>query len=110
MAKKCYVTFVVHVVGDKPDRCFLCGNKEILGGWVAENAREMTKTDAGNFSLRARFNEGEMIAFKVLSGPSWRCVDKGIFGEEIENHVVIAASGIVKEITIYNWAELYSGH
>lgn len=104
MAKK-KVEFVV-TTKDKVNTLYLLGNTNELGAWNLNKASAMKFDSEKNaFVCSKMLEENETIEFKFISQKDWKTVEKGIFKEEITNHIAIVKKGLVIEIVINNFAE-----
>ena len=91
MAKYAFVNFEVETQRSC-DEIYICGSTHNLGGWDAAKAVVMNKVTPNKFTLRKRFNAGEVVEYKVLYAPDWQYVEKGMYGEEVANHTVTAGN------------------
>ena len=81
---------------------YIVGNTKNLSAWDAEKVK---LTKKGNkFSKSISFDKNEVVEFKILAGQCWGCVEKGAFGEEVENHAFAATEGLVVELEVNNFA------
>ena len=99
--KYCRVTFYAHP-REAVEEMYLCGENHASGEWVAELATKMTLTDKGWRAIKV-LPVGEPFEFKVLRINSWYGVEKGTWGEEIPNHVIVAEKGLVVDMDIPNF-------
>ena len=98
----CFINFVVNTFAPVSDM-YISGSTKNLGLWNASKAVQLTSTDGYKFTIRKRFRIGESVEYKVLTRRDWSKVEKGMFGEEIANHRIVADKGAVAEVTVYNW-------
>ena len=82
---------------------YIVGNTKNLSAWNADKAVKLTKK-GNKFSKSISFDANEVVEFKVLASNTWACVEKGAFGEEVENHVFTAAKDLVVELEVNNFA------
>ena len=102
----CAVTFTAVLNrADLADKLYICGNDAKLGGWNAEKAVALTKKGEGTFSKSIKLEKGSKIEFKILKAKCWDSVEKGMFGEEIVNHTVVADDKAEKQVVVYNFEE-----
>ena len=47
---------------------------------------------------------GEAVEFKVLAAKSFDAVEKGAYGEELQNHSFVASKGLTVEVEVVNFA------
>ena len=82
---------------------YIVGNTKNLSAWDAEKAVKLTKK-GNKFSKSISFDKNEVVEFKILACKSWGCVEKGAFGEEVENHAFAATEGLVVELEVNKFA------
>lgn len=73
---------------------YIVGSTKNLGNWDAKNAVALK-----DGSVTKMFEEGTKVEFKVLSAKTWDAVEKGVNGEELENHSFVASKE-VKSFTV----------
>lgn len=96
--KKCRVVLYAQPK-DPVDRLYICGEIHSAGEWDAAKAKPMKYTDKGWRAIKI-LPIGSVFAFKILKGQSWQNVEKGTWGEEIANHEIVAAKGLVVTMPI----------
>ena len=102
MAKKlCRVTLYAHPREDVQEM-YLCGVNHASGEWDAQLATPMRKTPDGWRAIKM-LPVGEPFEFKVLNSRNWQGVEKGTWGEEIPNHIIVAVKGLVVHMNIPNF-------
>ena len=99
--KKCRVIFYA-TTPQPADQLYLCGEPHNAGNWDAALAKPMKWTDKGWRAIKI-LPVGEVFEFKILRSRSWQDVEKGIWGEEIANHAIVAQKGLVVEMDIPNF-------
>ena len=99
--KKCRVIFYAHP-RESVEEMYLCGVNHASGEWHPEQSTRMKWTENGWRAIKI-LPVGEPFEFKVLCAKSWTAVEKGIWGEEISNHVVVAEKGLVVHMDIPNF-------
>ena len=72
--------------------------------WNPDKAIKMDYEN-GQFTLTEFYPRGFDLEFKITSNPGWEGVEKGMFGEEIENHSYTLDKDIVVEDIIHNFRE-----
>ena len=82
---------------------YIVGNTKNLSAWDAEKAVKLTKK-GNKFTKALSFDANEVVEFKVLAAKAWGCVEKGAYGEEVENHSFAAKEGLVVELEVNNFA------
>lgn len=99
------VTFCVDNQSNQQfDEVFVCGNHKKLGEWNPAKALCVKKNAKGVLSIDRKFIPGEVIEYKVLNAQDWANVEKGVWGEEVQNHTVtVGDSKTVSSVVVYNW-------
>ncbi len=92
------VKFVVNT--NASNNVYIIGSVPALGGWNPEKALEMKSEGNGVFTLSKLLATGGIVEFKVLSGKSWEKVEKGVYNEEIKNHIIAPEKGLVVDINV----------
>lgn len=100
--KTCNVKFEVVLEGPSTENVFLVGNLTNLGVWDEKKALLMKHEGNNVYSLTKRCPLDTDIEFKVLSSKDYKNVERGMFGEEIENHKLNSNEGKVS-IVVYNF-------
>ena len=98
----CFVNLVVNTFAPV-QHMYISGSTTNLGAWDPSRAISLSTDDGYRYTVRKRFRIGEEVEYKVLTRKDWRGVEKGMFSEELSNHVFKADKGVVAEITVYNW-------
>lgn len=80
------VKIIVHAAAG--EEIYVCGNIPQLGNWDAEKAVPIKKVNDGEYSITKMLPGGQMIQFKFLSAKDWKNVEKGMYGEELDNHIL----------------------
>lgn len=102
MEKKiCRVILYAHP-REAVEEMYLCGVNHASGEWDAKLATRMKWTEQGWRAIKM-LPVGEAFEFKVLRAPDWHGVEKGTWGEEIPNHVIVAEKGLVVHMDIPNF-------
>ena len=96
--KKCRVILYAHPHEDVA-AMYLCGVNHASGEWDARFASPMKYTDEGWRAIKI-LPVGQPFEFKVLCSRDWHGVEKGTWGEEIGNHVIVAEKGLVVHMDI----------
>lgn len=94
------VNVEIHVTTAGASELYLVGSTPNLGVWNVEKAVKFEKNSDGSFSVTKKFDEGQLVEFKVLSKKDWAFVEKGVYGEELENHLMTPHKGLVYELDI----------
>lgn len=81
---------------------YLVGSTKNLGEWDPKNAVKLEK-NGDVFTTSKLFENLSTIEFKFIRGKSYEYVEKGEWGEEIQNHSVVAVKGLVVDITVNNF-------
>lgn len=79
------------------EKVYVVGNTANLGAWDAKKAVELKAVEAGKFEASKKFDADAVVEFKVLAAKDWDAVEKGMWGEDLENHTFTAAKGLVVE-------------
>ncbi len=99
------VEFKVSVAG-KCKEVYLVGSVAALGEWDPKKAVKLELCDTCNKYTAAKLlPAGETVEFKVLSAKTWDAVEKGLYGEEVENHVIVPEKGLTVEVEVVNFAK-----
>ncbi|MCR5112704.1 MAG: hypothetical protein K6A63_02070 [Acholeplasmatales bacterium] len=79
----------------------------VISNYVDWNPDKAIKMDLenGQFTLTEFYPRGFDLQFKITSNPGWEGVEKGMFGEEIENHTYTLDKDIEVEDIIHNFRE-----
>lgn len=84
---------------------YITGNLGKLGDWNAAKAKAMKSDNMENFTLSVTgIKKGTEVAFKVLKDLTWEAVEKGMYGEDLENHVITVNGATQIEVGVSNWA------
>lgn len=98
--KNTKVEFKVSVSQDV-EHVYVVGSVKALGEWDATKAVELEKCEeCGKFTVSKLLPVGETVEFKVLSSKTWDAVEKGNFGEDVENHSLIVEPKLTVEVTV----------
>jgi hypothetical protein len=81
---------------------YLVGSTKNLGEWDPKNAVKLEK-NGDVFTTSKLFENLSTIEFKFIRGKSYEYVEKGEWGEEIQNHSVVAVKGLVVDLTVNNF-------
>ena len=98
------VTVTFKVAADV-EKVYVVGNTQNLGAWDCKKAVELKKTADGKFEVAKKFDANSTVDFKVLSAKDWEAVEKGIWGEELQNHSFTAAKGLAVEVGVSKFGE-----
>ena len=99
------VKVTIKVSAQGTDKLYLVGSTANLGNWDPKDAVKMDFCVAcGKFTVTKLFAEGTTVEFKVLKAKNYDGVEKGTWGEELENHSVVATKGLEVEVAVYNFA------
>lgn len=102
-AKTCKVTIKVTA---NVEKLFIVGSTKNLGAWDAKKAVELELcAECGAFVTTKQFDVDSVVEFKVLAAKDWAAVEKGMWGEELENHTFTAAKGEVVEVGVSNFGK-----
>ena len=86
-------------VNSNAKEVYIVGSTKNLGAWDAKAA-----VLAKDGVVSKRFEEGTKVEFKVLAAKSWDAVEKGVNGEELENHAFVATNDVKQfEINVANY-------
>ena len=80
------VEIIVHAAAG--EEIYICGNIPQLGNWDPKKALALKKVNDGEYSITKMLPEGQMIQFKFLCAKDWKNVEKGMYGEELDNHIL----------------------
>lgn len=87
--------------GSSEQDLYVVGNVSSLGAWDVSKAVKLELcAECGCFTAAKMLPAGEIIEFKVLSGKDWGAVEKGIYGEDVQNHTFVASKGVKVEIEV----------
>ena len=119
------VTVTFKVAADV-EKVYVVGNTQNLGAWDCKKAVELKKTDNGKFEVSKKFDanlhnavmtdeesdaEVDTITEEMLKGYTYKdevirhSVEKGIWGEELQNHSFTAAKGLAVEVGVSKFGE-----
>ena len=99
------VKVTIKVAAKNTDKLYLVGSTANLGNWDPKDAVKMEFCEkCGKFNVTKQFAEGTTVEFKVLKSKSYDGVEKGAWGEELENHTFVAAKGLEVEVEVFNFA------
>ena len=84
---------------------YIIGSSKSLGAWDINNAVEMKKDEKGIFSITKMMDPGEIVEFKVLKEKTWDAVEKGVYGQEIANHIISPQKGLVVNLEVARFAK-----
>ena len=104
-SKYCFVKLIVRVP-EGYEEAYICGNTANLGAWNAAKAVKLKKSDDA-FVIRKRFPVGAKIEYKALSCRNWGRVEKGAFGEELQNNCFTAEKGIIVQRNVATFNNEY---
>jgi len=97
---------VIKVAAKDAKEVYVVGNTQALGAWDAKKAVKCDFcTECGKFVLSKMMPAGEPVEFKFLAAKTWDAVEKGAYGEELENHGLVPAKGLVAEFEVVNFAK-----
>lgn len=100
------VSFVVYRLDNGfclDEAIYVCGNHPKLGAWNPENALALKLTKSGVYRLTRKLPEGYDLEFKIIRKPTWQTVEKGCYGEEIENHKYTLTQKTIAPVVISRW-------
>lgn len=87
-------------------KLYIVGSTKNLGEWNPKKAVELEYCEnCKAFYTDKLFPVGENVEFKVLSGKDWEYVEKGAYGEEVENHSFTPSKGLELVIEVLNFAK-----
>lgn len=84
---------------------YIVGSSNALGAWDINNAVEMKRDEKGLFTIAKMMEPGEIVEFKVLKEKSWDAVEKGVYGQEIANHIISPQKGLVVNLAVARFAK-----
>ena len=88
------------------EELFVVGSTKNLGEWDASKAVKLDYcNECKAFYTTKMLPAGETVEFKVLTSKDWATVEKGIYGEELENHSFVAEKGLEVVIEVKNFAK-----
>ena len=90
----------IRVNTNSASEVYLVGSIPLLGGWNPEKAIQLEKKGNGVFSTSKMLPTGQLVEFKVLAEKNWNRVEKGVYSEEVQNHVIAPEKGLVVEIDV----------
>ena len=79
---------------------YIVGNVVQLGNWDVKKAIKLDKTSDGIFNVSKLLATGQLIEFKLLADKDWSRVEKGMYNEEIQNHIFTPEKGLIVEIDV----------
>lgn len=79
---------------------YLVGSIPQLGGWDVKKAIKLEKNENGVFVLSKLLATGQIIEFKLLADKDWNRVEKGMYNEELQNHIFTPEKGLVVEVDV----------
>ncbi len=80
------------------ENIYICGNISALGSWDEKKAVPMTKGENGRYTITKLLPQNQIIEFKFMSKKDWNFVEKGMYGEELENHILFISKGMDPQI------------
>ncbi len=95
---------VKFVVKANVEKAYIVGNTSNLGEWNPKKAVLLNKED-GVFTTSKQFEENTNVEFKVLADKTFEAVEKGVYGEELENRTFTATKGLKVEAEILSFAK-----
>lgn len=93
------VTFIVH---SSAKSLYLVGNTKNLGEWDPKNATKLEK-EGDVFTTSKLFENLSTVEYKFLKDKSYDYVEKGEYGEEVQNRSLVAVKGLKVEDTVENF-------
>lgn len=81
---------------------YVVGNIAELGGWDAGKGLKLAYKN-GKYTGSVNVLAGTTIEYKISNTLNWVGVEKGIWGEELCNHTVIANSDYTDVAGVSNW-------
>ena len=92
------VTVTIRVKANA-EKIYIVGSTKNLGEWNTKSAVELK-----DGAVSKKFDEGTKVEYTVLSAKTWDAVEKGINGEELENHSFVASKDVKNiEIVVENF-------
>ncbi|MBR6072256.1 MAG: hypothetical protein IKP77_05425 [Acholeplasmatales bacterium] len=79
---------------------YIVGSVPQLGSWDVKKAIKLEKNDAGIFTVSKLLATGQLVEFKVLADKDWARVEKGVYNEEIQNHIIAPEKGLIVELDV----------
>ncbi len=101
-----YAKVEIKVLTKASRKVFLVGSIPALGAWQPEKAVELAyceKCDA--FITTLSLPLGEVIEFKLLAARDWDSVEKGMYYEEIQNHIITPTKGLIVDIEVARFSK-----
>ncbi len=96
---------VIKVAAPAAKELYVVGNVASLGAWNPSKAVKLEFcSECGKYSVAKMLPAGEAVEFKVLAAKSFDAVEKGAYGEELQNHSFVAEKGLVVEVEVVNFA------
>ena len=92
------VKFVVNT--NSSNKVLIVGSIPALGSWDPNKAVELKNEGNGVFTITKMMATGQMVEFKILCDKSWDKVEKGVYNEEIMNHIIAPEKGLVVELNV----------
>lgn len=84
---------------------YIVGSDAKFGEWNPEKAIKVDYNDEKkSFYLTKMLPVGASYEFKILADKSWNRVEKGYYGEEIENRSFVVAKGLKVVAKVLNFA------
>lgn len=85
---------------------YLVGSVLSLGQWNPKKAVKLEYCEACNkYTVSKLLPAGETVEFRLLAAKSWDAVEKGVWGEEVENHVIVPQKGLIVEVEVSNFGK-----
>ena len=92
------VTVTIRVKANA-EKIYIVGSTKNLGEWNPKSAVELK-----DGAVSKKFDAGPKVEYTVLSAKTWDAVEKGINGEELENHSFVASKDVKNiEIVVENF-------
>ena len=99
------VKVTIKVAAQGTDKLYLVGSTSNLGNWDPKDAVKLEFCEnCGMFTTTKQFAEGTTVEFKVLKAKNYDSVEKGTWGEVLENHSFVAAKGLEVQVDVFNFA------
>ena len=92
------VKFVVNT--NSSNKVLIVGSIPALGSWDPAKAVELKYEGNGVFTVTKMMATGQMVEFKVLADKNWTKVEKGVYNEELQNHILTPEKGLVVEVNV----------
>lgn len=82
---------------------FVVGNIPELGNWSVTNGLPL-KAKNGHYEASIEVDPNWIIEYKVCNKLDWSGVEKGVFGEEVPNHIFMPNESLIANHEVNRWS------